>query len=89
MKECCNTGKLKKKLVKFDYSHGGCIHTDYDGYACLALAFEDVIVHMVGGDPAHGMCEMYSPSGTYMIYNFEHCPKCGQELRWSEFTGER
>lgn len=27
--------------------------------------------------------------GTYMIYNFEHCPKCGQELRWSEFTGDR
>ena len=27
--------------------------------------------------------------GTYMIYNFEHCPRCGQELRWSEFTGDR
>lgn len=27
--------------------------------------------------------------GTYMIYNFEHCPKCGQKLLWSEFTGER
>lgn len=26
---------------------------------------------------------------TYMIYNFEHCPKCGQMLLWSEFTGER
>lgn len=21
---------------------------------------------------------------TYMIYNFEHCPKCGQKLDWSE-----
>lgn len=27
--------------------------------------------------------------GTYMIYNFEHCPKCGQEIEWSGFTGER
>lgn len=27
--------------------------------------------------------------GTYMIYNFEHCPKCGQKIDWSEFTGER
>lgn len=27
--------------------------------------------------------------GTYMIYNFEHCPKCGQEIKWSGFTGER
>ena len=22
--------------------------------------------------------------GTYMIYKFEHCPKCGQKLDWSE-----
>lgn len=22
--------------------------------------------------------------GTYMIYNFEHCPKCGQKIDWSE-----
>ena len=27
--------------------------------------------------------------GTYMIYNFEHCPKCGQKLFWSEFKGDR
>lgn len=61
MKECCNTCKLKKKLVKFDYSQGGCIHTDYDGYACLALASDGIVVHMVGSNPDDGMCEMYSP----------------------------
>ena len=22
--------------------------------------------------------------GTYMIYQFEHCPKCGQKTDWSE-----
>ena len=22
--------------------------------------------------------------GTYMIYKFEHCPRCGQKLDWSE-----
>ena len=27
--------------------------------------------------------------GTYMIYNFEHCPKCGQKIDWSGFTGDR
>jgi hypothetical protein len=27
--------------------------------------------------------------GTYMIYNFECCPKCGQTLLWKEFTGDR
>lgn len=21
---------------------------------------------------------------TYLIYNFEHCPKCGQKIDWSE-----
>ena len=24
--------------------------------------------------------------GTYMIYKFENCPKCGQHLDWSGFT---
>lgn len=61
MKECCNTCRLKKKLVKFDYSHGGCIHTDYEGFACLAFAYEGEVVHMVGGDPELGKCEMYLP----------------------------
>lgn len=64
MKKCCNTCKLKKKLVKFDYSQGGCIHTDYDGFACFALAFGDdgdEVVHMVGSNPELDMCEMYSP----------------------------
>ena len=22
--------------------------------------------------------------GTHMIYNFEHCPKCGQKIDWSK-----
>ena len=61
MKQCCNTCKLKKKLIKFDYSQGGCIHTDCEGFACLALAFEGVVVHMVGDNPETEMCEMYSP----------------------------
>lgn len=61
MKECCNTCRLKKKLIKLDYSQGGCIHTDYEGFACLALAFEGEVAHMVGGDPELGKCEMYSP----------------------------
>ena len=34
-------------------------------------------------------CPLCPRCGTYMIYNFEHCPKCGQEISWSEFTGER
>ena len=41
MNECCDTCNKKMKLIKLDYSQGGCIHTDYDGFACLALAFDD------------------------------------------------
>ena len=61
MEKCCNTCGLKKKLVKFDYSQGGCIHTDYDGYACLAFTSDNEVIHMVGHNPELGMCEMYSP----------------------------
>ena len=60
MQECCNTCKRKMKLVKLDYSQGGCIHTDYKGFACLALAYEGEVAHMVGIDGT-GICEMYSP----------------------------
>lgn len=60
MQECCNTCKRKMKLVKLDYSKGGCIHTNYEGFACLALAYEGEVAHMVGIDGS-GICEMYSP----------------------------
>lgn len=61
MKECCNTCERKMDLVKYDYSHGGCIHTDYDGFACLVYPDEHVVVHMVGVNPEIGICEMYLP----------------------------
>ena len=59
MIESCDYCVRKMKLVKFDYSKGGCVHTDYDGYACLAFAHEGVVVHMVGIE--NGTCEMYQP----------------------------
>ena len=59
--ECCATCNKMLRLVKLDYSHGGCIHTDYEGFACLALACDGEVDHMVGLDPATGMCEMYLP----------------------------
>lgn len=61
MNECCNTCKRKMKLVKLDYSSGGCKHVYYDGFACMAFADENEINHMVGLDPETGVCEMYSP----------------------------
>ena len=42
------------------------------------------------GDPSwHHEWPMCPSCGTYMIYNFECCPKCGQTLLWKEFTGDR
>ena len=36
-------------------------------------------------DPSYYHNDPLCPNcGTYMIYNFEHCPKCGQKLDWSE-----
>ena len=39
-------------------------------------------------DPSYYHNYPLCPScGTYMIYHFEHCPKCGQKLDWSEKVG--
>ena len=36
-------------------------------------------------DPSYWHNDPLCPNcGTYMIYHFEHCPKCGQKLDWSE-----
>lgn len=36
-------------------------------------------------DPSLYSNDPLCPScGTYMIYNFEHCPKCGQKIDYSE-----
>ena len=36
-------------------------------------------------DPSYYHNDPLCPNcGTYMIYQFEHCPKCGQKIDWSE-----
>ena len=36
-------------------------------------------------DPSYFSNDPLCPScGTYMIYNFEYCPKCGQKIDYSE-----
>ena len=36
-------------------------------------------------DPSYWHNDPLCPNcQTYMIYQFEHCPKCGQKLDWSE-----
>lgn len=59
MNECCaNCGK-RYKLTKFDYSNGGCEHTDMDGYICMAFAEEGNAVWMVGCNENLELCECY------------------------------
>ena len=61
MKECCANCRNKYKLTKFDYSKGGCKHTDMDGYICMAFAYEGEAVWMVGLQEGLGFCECYVP----------------------------
>ncbi len=63
MKECCENCGNRYKLVKFDYSRGGCKHTDMDGYICMAFASENQAVWMVGLQEQSGLCECYTSKG--------------------------
>ena len=60
MIDYCENCKFKLELVKFDYSKGGCIHSTYEGYACMAFASEGQVTHMVGVRPETAMCEMFA-----------------------------
>ena len=51
---------FRLKATKFDYSQGGCTHTDMDGFICTAFASEGEAVWMVGL-PNGCFCEMYAP----------------------------
>ena len=58
-KENCNNCRKNLKLKKYDYSQGGCVHTEYDGFCCLAFAYDGVAIHMVGGNPDTDVCEEF------------------------------
>ena len=56
--ECCDTCKLRYEIQRWDYSHGGCEHTNPEGHVCMAFRSEGIAVWMVGNT---GMCEAYTP----------------------------
>lgn len=63
---CCKNCKLHFPLVKFDYTRGGCEHTDMDGFICMAFATPEsgeppVAIWMVGCDDesSGSMCECF------------------------------
>lgn len=59
MKESCANCRRRYKLTKFDYSCGGCEHTDMDGYICMAFAEEKQAVWMVGSNEQFDLCECF------------------------------
>ena len=58
VKECCATCRYNRELVKFDYSQGGCRHTNMDGFACVMPENEGRAVWMVGSDAENDQCEL-------------------------------
>ena len=56
MESCVNCGN-RYKVEKCDYSQGGCIHTNMDGFICMAFADEGVACYMVG--LKDGRCECW------------------------------
>ena len=66
MDTCSNCGR-KYRLTKFDYSDGGCKHTDMEGYVCMAFADEGEAVWMVGADEEKDLCECYQEKKTGFV----------------------
>lgn len=59
--KCCAVCKHCHKLIKYDYSQGGCIHSDVPGYACYIPEDGEEIIWMSGVDTYTGICENFDP----------------------------
>ena len=57
--ESCSTCKHKYKLIKYDYSQGGCTYKDMEGYICMVFAKDRNASWMFGINENTGMCEGY------------------------------
>lgn len=60
----CATCKNRFDLRRFDYSHGGCEHTNMDGFICMAFADERTAIWMVGINEDSDGCECYTERGS-------------------------
>ena len=64
MKECCKTCAYYADLLKYEYLESGEVrHLKQQGFACIGLIREGVVIWNVGRNPAQGLCEMYYPGG--------------------------
>ena len=59
LKQCCETCKLRREIWEYDFSFGSCIQTICNGFACLAHADEGRVIHMLGRDAEHNLCDDY------------------------------
>ena len=59
--KCCAVCKHCHKLIRYDYSLKGCIHSDLSGYACYIPCDSEAIVWMYGCDMYTSMCENFDP----------------------------
>lgn len=58
---CCANCRLRYNLAKLDYSHGGCEHTDMEGFICMVFADEGKAEWLVGVHEETDQCECFSP----------------------------
>ena len=58
--KCCANCRYNRRLVKYDYSHGGCKHTDMEGFACVMPENQGDVVWMYGDAQEIGQCECWA-----------------------------
>lgn len=56
---CCANCELRRDIWEYDFSLGGCIQTICNGFACLAHAEEGRVIHMLGRDAEHNLCDNF------------------------------
>lgn len=72
MTESCKTCRHRLRLIKYDYSNGGCIHEDIkNGFICTCFADEGVATWMVGTNEDTERCECYEPKRKEVVRRAE------------------
>lgn len=60
MDDCCANCRLRYDLIRYDYSGGGCEHSDVPGFACMIFADEGKAIWMYGVGEQE-KCEHFTP----------------------------
>ena len=71
--ESCATCRCSLDIELCDYSQGGCIHSDVEGYICTAFEREGYAMWMKGNNRNTGMCECYTPLTKVEAYKRQKC----------------